>query len=164
MLRQLINSSGGKGRQGFSKTRLIQLDDIPATYGTPGQYLIIKADQSGFEYADHAPISRGTNIFNADGIEDAVNIMVWRAPYACILSAFYAQRTGGTGAAVNARKNGSTALLSSDLSLTATDWTDSADLQNEEFSIGDYLEAQLISAADGPTQIIIQLDFQRTFS
>ena len=96
----------------------------------------------------------------------AQNVILWRAPFACTVTALKGYRVGGTGATVNAGK-GTTAtptnkVLASDLSLTSTEaWTDGGAVQNTAFAIGDPLIIIIQTVAGAPTQVGIQIDFTR---
>ena len=101
------------------------------------------------------------NFYDATGIPNApINIVIRRMLTACTLTNVRGYRIGGTGATVNARKNGALLNLAVDLSLTAADtWMDGGAVQNASYAIGDTLEAMLVTAADLPTELVIQLDF-----
>jgi hypothetical protein len=92
--------------------------------------------------------------------DDAV---VWKAPFPCTVTNVRGFREGGTGAAVNASKNGvATEHLAADLSLTSADtWMDGGAVQNTAYADGDYLVLRLISVAGAPDRIILQVDFTR---
>ena len=108
--------------------------------------------------------SRGGTLYKADGIaNEALNIIVWRASFACVVKYVKGYRVGGTGATVNARKNGTLNLLASALSLTsANEWMDGGAVQNENFAAGDKLEIMIVGTAGVVTQLAIQVDFVRT--
>lgn len=107
-------------------------------------------------------ISRGGTIFNPDGISAAVNIIVWRAPFACTVTNVRGYRVGGTGATINARRNGTSNHLASALSLTSADtWMDGGSVQNTAYAAGDKLEIMVVSATGSPTQVAVQVDFTR---
>ena len=107
--------------------------------------------------------SRGGSICKAGGIaNEALNIIVWRAPYTCIATNVWGYRIGGTGAAINARKNGNLNLLASALSLSSADvWMDGGAVQNENFAAGDKLEIMIVSTTDIVSQLAIQVDFSK---
>src|SRR3970040_560908 len=48
-----------------------------------------------------------------------LNVAVWQAPFACVVTKVSGYRVGGSGATVNARRNGSAAHLASNMSLTS---------------------------------------------
>ena len=120
----------------------------------------------GDYYGEIVPdvFSRGGALYKADGIANvALNIIVWRAPFACDVEYVKGYRVGGTGATVNARKNGTLNLLASALSLTsAEEWMDGGAVQNENFAAGDKLEIMIVGTAGVVTQLAIQIDFVRT--
>ena len=107
--------------------------------------------------------SRGGALYKADGIANvALNIIAWRAPFACVVEYVKGYRVGGTGATVNTRKNGTLNLLASALSLTSADgWIDGGAVQNKNFAAGDKLEIMIVGTADVVTQLAIQVDFVR---
>lgn len=89
----------------------------------------------------------------------ARNYLMWAAPFACNVVAVKAKRTGGTGATINARKNGSSNHLSSNLSLTGTTLTDGGAVQNAAYAAGDELEGMLVSVTGTVTDIVIQVQY-----
>jgi hypothetical protein len=92
----------------------------------------------------------------------AKNIIVWRAPFACTVTNVRGYRVGGTGATVNARKNGTLNHLAADLSLTSADsWMDGGAVQNAAYAAGDKLEIMIVSVAGTPTQVAVQVDYTR---
>jgi len=106
--------------------------------------------------------SQGGTIYKSDGIVDAANIIIWEAPFACTVTNVKGYRVGGTGATVNARKNGADDHLAGALSLTNPDvWMDGGVVQNTAYALGDKLEIMLVSVAGSPTQIAIKVDFKR---
>ena len=110
-------------------------------------------------------ICRGAEIYNPSGIVQADNIICWRAPYACTVTNVRGYRVGGTGATVNARKNGASNHLASALSLTSADtWQDGGAVQNTSYAAGDKMEIMLVSVSGSPTQIMIQIDLTRATS
>lgn len=107
-------------------------------------------------------ISRGGTVVNDGGITAAINVIVWRAPYACTVNKVYGYRVAGSGATVNARKNGSLTHLASSLSLTSSDtWMDGGTVQNATYAAGDKLEIMVVSATGSPTQIAVQVEFTK---
>ena len=103
--------------------------------------------------------SRGGTVLSPTG---AINVIVWRAPYPCTVTNVRGYRVGGTGATINARRNGSSNHLSSDLSLSSADtWTDGGSVQNTAYAAGDKLEIMVASVTGSPTQVAIQVDFTR---
>jgi pectate lyase-like protein len=103
-------------------------------------------------------ISRGATVLNPV----ASDLIVWRAPYACTVTNVRGYRVGGTGATINARRNGTSAHLSSDLSLTSADtWVDGGAVQNTAYAAGDKMEIRVMSVAGAPTQVAIQVDLTR---
>jgi len=106
-----------------------------------------------------AIFSRGGTFVNPNGITAAINIIVWYATLACTVTNVRGYRVGGTGATINARKNGSSNHLASALSLTSADaWMDGGAVQNTALAPGDKLEIMVVSVADSPTQVAIEVD------
>ena len=95
---------------------------------------------------------------------EAVDVIVWRASFQCIVTNIRGYRIGGSAATVNARRNGGASdHLASDLSLTTTGaWVDGGVVQDVTYSGGDKLEIRLRSVAGSPAQIAVQVDFRRT--
>jgi hypothetical protein len=104
--------------------------------------------------------SRGGTLLNAvDGIT-AVNVITWYATMACTVTAVKGYRVGGTGATINARRNGASNHLASAVSLVNADtWYDGGAVQNTAYIVGDKLEIMVVSVAGTVTQIGIQVDF-----
>lgn len=91
------------------------------------------------------------------------NVIVWRAPFNCDVVAVKGYRVGGTGATINARINGASTHLASDLSLTSADtWLDGGAVQNVAYTVGDRMEIQIVTVAGSPTQVAVQVDLRRT--
>lgn len=99
--------------------------------------------------------------FIFDAPSGARDMVIWRAPFACTASAVRVFTTGGTSANVNARKNGTDALLAGDLTGNAGTMTSNTTLQNASFAAGDYLEARLISLSGSPTSVLVQVECTR---
>lgn len=104
-------------------------------------------------------ISRGGTILSPT---NGLNVIVWRAPFACTVTNVRGYRVGGTGATINARRNGSSNHLSSALSVSSADtWTDGGAVQNTIYAAGDKLEIMIVTTAGSPTQVAVQVDFTR---
>ena len=92
----------------------------------------------------------------------AINVIIWRAPFSCTVTAVKGYRVGGTGATINARKNGVSNHLASNLSLTSADtWMDGGAVQNTAYVAGDKLEIMVVTVTGSPTQVEIQVDFTK---
>jgi hypothetical protein len=105
------------------------------------------------------PFARGGTVVSPAA---AINVIVWRAPFACTVTAVKGYRVGGTGATINARRNGASNHLASDLSLTSADtWTDGGAVQNTAYAAGDKLEIMIQSITGAPTQVAVQVEFTR---
>lgn len=108
-------------------------------------------------------VSRGGTLFASGGLTTGGNIIVWRAPYSCTVTNVRGFRSGGSGATVNARRNGSATFLASNLSLTsADDWLDGGAVQNTALVAGDEVEMQVVTVTGSPTQVAVQIDMVRT--
>jgi len=106
--------------------------------------------------------ARGGSLVGSSGVPTG-NYMVWRAPFACEVLNVRGWRAGGSGATVNARRNGSSTHLASNLSLVAAStWYDGGAVQNITYATGDTLEIMVVTATGSPTQIVVQVDFRRT--
>lgn len=104
----------------------------------------------------------GGTLIKTDGLTDAINVIVWEAPFACTVTNVKGYRVGGTGATINARRNGADNHLVAALSLINADqWMDGGAVQNTAYAAGNKMEIMLVSAAGGPTQIAIKVDFSR---
>ncbi len=140
-------------------------DVFMRTDGGAGTTYYVKESGAGntgwkaMESLQGASIQRGGTLLDPTGARD---ITIWRAPYACTVTAVKGYRVGGTGAALNARRNGSSSHLASDLSLTsAATWTDGGSVQNTAYAAGDSLELRLISIAGSVTLITWQVELTR---
>lgn len=113
--------------------------------------------------ASAATISRGGTILSPTA---ANAVIVWRAPFTCTVLAVKGYRVGGaaTGTFVNARRNGSSDHLASNLELTSADaWIDGGAVQNTAYVVGDKLEVRITAlGAPRPAQVAVQIDFIRT--
>lgn len=128
--------------------------------GTAGRFMRETAATTfGFEAI---AISRGGTVIQSGGLTAAINVIVWRAPFACTVTNVRGYRVGGTGATINARRNGTSNHLASALSLTSADtWMDGGAVQNTAYAAGDKLEIMVVTVAGSPTQVAIQVDFTR---
>jgi hypothetical protein len=117
---------------------------------------------TGMYYFPVNKLARGGVLYSASGLSSAVNIIVWEAPFNCLVTNVKGYRVGGSGATVNARKNGTSNHLSSALSLSSADtWMDGGAVQNTQYYVGDKMEIMLVSASGSPTQIAIQVNMLR---
>ena len=120
-------------------------------------------DQLAALRAIATPISRGGVVVNSNGIAVAINVICCRMTLACTVANVRGYRVAGTGATINARKNGASNHLSSALSLTSADtWMDGGSVQNTAYAVGDKLEIMVVTATGGPTQIAVQVDLVLT--
>jgi len=103
---------------------------------------------------------RGGTLVNTVDFLVAINTAVWYATCACVVTNVRGYRVGGTGATVNARKNGADNHLASAVSLVDADiWYDGGEVQNATYEVGDKLEIMVVSVTGDVTQIAIQVDF-----
>jgi len=103
-------------------------------------------------------VSRGGTVILPSG---AINVIVWTAPFTCTVKTVKGYRVGGTGATINARRNGASNHLASALSLSSADtWMDGGAVQNTAYIAGDKLEIMIVTVAGSPTQIAVQIDFE----
>ncbi|MGH7178870.1 MAG: hypothetical protein ACREJC_15955 [Tepidisphaeraceae bacterium] len=104
--------------------------------------------------------SRGGTVLTPTG---AINVIVWRAPFGCTVTNVRGYRVGGTGATINARRNGASNHLAAAVSLAVADtWTDGGAVQNTAYVAGDKLEIMLVTVTGSPTQVAVQVDYTRT--
>lgn len=119
-----------------------------------------EVDIEGTLGGDAATFSRGGVVISPNG---AANYVVWRAPFACTVIAVKGYRVGGGSATINAQKNGSLTHLASNYTITvAGAWEDAGAVQNTGYVAGDSLEIMITGlSAPNPSQVAIQVDFQR---
>ena len=147
------------------------LDNIPSTFNptahdltsayhtdsglTAGQYL--RADSA-------TTFSFGTRKFSITAciVSPAAGYhTVWRAPIAATLVEVQGRQKGGTSTVINARYNGTTDVLTSDLTLTSADtWYSSTGINGaaDNWSIDDWLEVEVVTLG-GATEITIQVEY-----
>ena len=110
-----------------------------------------------FAFED-VPFARGGTVLSPI----AQNIIVWQARFPCTVTQVRGYRVGGTGATINARRNGASNHLSSALSLTSADtWMDGGAVQNTAYVADDKLEIMVVSVTGSPTQVGIQVNLTR---
>jgi hypothetical protein len=115
---------------------------------------------------DHIAAARKLSIvctiYNPAGITTTGNIPVWvYLPKACTVKNVRGYRVGGTGATINARRNGTENFLASALSLTSADTQmDGGAVQNTALAVGDKVEAMLVSVTGSPTVVVVQIDVE----
>lgn len=127
------------------------------TGGTAGRFLR-ETGATTFVF-EAIPTSKGGTVLSPAA---AINVIIWRAPFACTVTNVRGYRVGGTGATINARRNGASNHLASDLSLTSADtWMDGGAVSNTAYVAGDKLEIMVVSITGSPTQVAIQVDFTR---
>ena len=144
-----------------AKSHILDPGDHTISGKTAGQFL---RATSGSAFAfDAPPISRGGTVYMSGGIPNAaLNIIVWRAPFACTVTNVRGYRVGGTGATINARRNGTLNHLASALSVSSADtWMDGGAVSNTAYAAGDKLEIMIVTTAGTVTQLAIQVDYTR---
>lgn len=105
------------------------------------------------------PFSRGGTVLTPTS---PVNVIVWRAPFSCTVTAVKGYTSGATGSTVNARKNGTLTHLASDLTLSSADtWMDGGAVQNTAYAVGDKLEMMLTGVGGSPSELAVQIEFTR---
>lgn len=128
-------------------------------YDTTNKRLNVRTGTDTFHVINEPVISRGGTVLSPSG---AVNVIVWRAPFACTVTNVRGYRVGGTGAEINARRNNADNHLASALSLTNADqWMDGGAVQNTAYAAGDEMEIMVVSVAGSPTQVAVQVELTR---
>lgn len=89
-------------------------------------------------------------------------LMVWRAPFACVVTNVRTHFKGGTSIVCNARKNQTSNHLASDYTnSSANAWGDGGAVQNIAYATGDDLEIMFVTINGSVTEASIQVDFVR---
>jgi hypothetical protein len=94
----------------------------------------------------------------------AANYHSWQAPFDARVTNLRGLAVGGaaTGTTINARKNGASNHLSSDLTLFGGSWQDGGAVQNTDYAAGDYLEFMVTGLSSPlPTQLALQIWMER---
>jgi hypothetical protein len=121
--------------------------------GTDGYYL--KAGASNPVY-EQRTFTIGGSILSPT---DTTYVIAFRAPFAATAVEINARQKGGSSTIINARKNGTSNLLASNLTLTSADtWYNDAADQNQSFAVDDWLEIMVVTAASA-TEVFIQVEF-----
>lgn len=155
----VTGSTSLTGGGDLSSNRTITLVNDAAT---PGNTKYYGTDGSGtkgyFDLPTAASASFSHNVILTDPV--VATFMVWRAPFGCTVTKVTAARTGGTGATVNARKNGTDLHLVTDVSLPTTgSFIDGGAVQNVNYVTNDYLEILVTGVSGAVSQLTIQVDF-----
>jgi hypothetical protein len=88
--------------------------------------------------------------------------MIWRAPFACTVTAVRSHFDAGTNCVVNARKNQASDFMSADFTnSTANAWGAGTVNQNQSIAAGDDIEIELVSTSGAVTKVNIQVDLTR---
>lgn len=141
----------------YTQGRIIKGGAADWDYLAPGsQYQILKMAASEPAWANEV-FTKGGNI-----LSPAVGYRtIWIAPFACTITQLIARQKGGTNTVVNARINGTSQVLTSDLTLVAADTTYSNSAFNDSsIASGEFLEIEVVTVASA-TEILIQLDLTR---
>ena len=142
------------------KGDLLSFDTNPARFGVGTNGQLVEADSVqalGVKWASQL-FTKGGNVLSPS----TGNYSVWRAPYACTVTNVRGYRQAGTGATINARRNGASNHLASDLSVASTGaWTDGGVVQNTAYIAGDRLEIMITTLSGTPTEVAVQVDFTR---
>ena len=84
--------------------------------------------------------------------------VMWRAPFACTVTAVKGYQDVGTGSVVTAY-DGSTNLLATNLVISsAASWQDGGSLAKSAISAGDSIEIMIVSVSGSPNYISIQVE------
>ena len=112
------------------------------------------------ELGEGGAFVRGGTLVNTVDFLAAINSIVWYATCACVVMNVRGYRVGGTGATINARRNGANNHLASALSLVNADtWYDGGAVQNTAYVAGDKLEIMIVGVTGEVTQVAVQVDF-----
>jgi hypothetical protein len=88
----------------------------------------------------------------------AQTIVIWRAPFACTVTAVKGYQDVGTGSVVTAY-DGSTDLLSTDITISsAATWQDGGSLAKTAVSAGDSIAIKVVSVSGSPSYLVIQVE------
>jgi len=87
--------------------------------------------------------------------------IIWRAPYACTVTAVKAIQDVGTGSVLTAY-DGGTDLLNTDITIAvAGTWQDGGTLALTAVAAGDSIAIDIVSLAGTPNYVAIQVEFTR---
>ena len=125
---------------------------------TAGQF-VRASSTDGTVVIEAVPFSRGGTVLNP---ASGQSIMVWRAPFACTVTAVRGHFKGGTSVIYNARRNQTSNHLSSNRTMSTADaWDDAGAVQNTAYAAGDDLEIMIVTVSGSVTECSIQVDFTR---
>ncbi len=84
---------------------------------------------------------------------------VWRSPFSCSVAKLQGRQKAGTNTVINARKNGTSDVLTADLTLNNSNtWYSSTSVQGTTWSADDWLEVEVVTVGSA-TEITIQVEF-----
>lgn len=148
--------------QYLNTTRHAAIDAADHGSGGAANTYVLSADGGGGTAWRQVLVSGGGVIYAPSGISTTADVTVWRAPYACRVINVRGLRVGGSSASINARRNGVSNHLASDLSLSSTGvWLDGGAVQNTDYAAGDTMEIRLTAVSGLPTEIAVQVDLRR---
>ena len=85
-------------------------------------------------------------------------IVIWRAPFACTVTAVKGYQDKGTGSVITAY-DGPTDLLSTDMTISsAATWQDGGSLAKTVVSAGDSIAIKVVSVSGSPNYLVIQVE------
>jgi hypothetical protein len=85
-------------------------------------------------------------------------IVIWRAPFACTVTAVKGYQDMGTGSVITAY-DGSTDLLSTDITISsAATWQDGGSIAHTAVSSGDSIAIKVVSVSGSPNYLVIQVE------
>jgi len=85
-------------------------------------------------------------------------IVIWRAPFACTVTAVRGYQDTGTGSVITAY-DGATDLLSTDIAISsAATWQDGGSLAQTAVSAGDSIAIKVVSVSGSPNYLVIQVE------
>jgi hypothetical protein len=88
----------------------------------------------------------------------AQTIVIWRAPFACTVTAVRGYQDTGTGSVITAY-DGATDLLSTDIAISsAATWQDGGSLAQTAVSAGDSIAIKVVSVSGSPNYLVIQVE------
>ncbi|MHC3450753.1 right-handed parallel beta-helix repeat-containing protein [Streptomyces prasinus] len=164
-------SSPQYGMSVTGASTLVQVDDAYLHAATQGLHstssgaLLIGANVVQAVGPTNAPVRTVPTATATKGLvvtapTGAASYVIWRAPKACTVTAVRGYRVGGTGATINATRNGAD-LLATNLSLSTADtWLAGPGVQNAVLAAGDTLAVAVRSVAGTPGAVTIQVDVQ----
>jgi len=85
-------------------------------------------------------------------------IVIWRAPFACTVTAVKGYQDSGSGSVVTAY-DGSADLLTNDIRISsAATWQDGGSLAKTAVSAGDSIAIKIVSVSGSPNYLVVQVE------